>query len=707
MYSIRFSRIRQSVFAVLLLAGISAGHAQTFTGTGGLIPDNGTTVDFTLPVSGLNPATIDTSNFGLETVCINLTHTYDSDLNISLVAPDGTVVMLSFGNGGSGDDYTNTCFNMGASTGIVSGSPPFTGTFKPQGQMGFVNNGQVGNGNWKLRFVDTYPADQGTLLSWSITFGNNPATYSVFSSSDLPLVLLNTNNQQIPDEPKIAATMKIIDYWPAQRNYLTDVPNVYNGNIMIEERGNFSSGLPQKPYNLETVDANGAELDTALLGMPSEHDWCLMACYNDKSFVRNMLASDIFREMGHYAPRFRLCEVVLNGQYQGVYLLGELIKRDKKRVDIAKLDSTENIAPDITGGYITKIDYWDNSNSWQLNYHPIDHQNLNIHMVYFYPDQDKISPQQKTYIQQFYNDMETALYSPNFADPALGYRKYLSIQSFLDYFIVNELARNVDGFKKSRYFHKEKDDPTSGALGKLKAGPVWDFDWAWNDIWDCSYFQQTDGSGWSHLINDCGPDVKSPGYYVRLLQDTLFANELRCRWNDMRNYMLDTAYIFNYIDSVATRVNEAQQRHFTLYGNLGQVTGTPELDPAYTFAGEIDSVKQWILRRINWLDINMPGNPINCNNVGLAENNSLQQNVSVFPNPFETEFTVRMNLAETQTVQVTLTDLVGKQVTEIQQFTGAKGINNFRITSVPAPGVYFVTVTAGTQRVVKQLVRTE
>lgn len=707
MRHIIIKNLRSVFFAGIMFAAIADSHAQTFTGGGGIITDDGSTIDFIIPVSGLSPATIDTIGFGFETVCINLTHTYDSDLDISLVAPDGTVVMLSSGNGGSGDDYTNTCFNMGASTAIVAGSPPFTGTFTPQGPMGIVNNGQVGNGNWILRFVDTYPADEGTLIDWSITFGSNPATYTPFTSSDLPLVLLNTNNVAIPDDPKIPAIMQIIDYWPAQRNYLTDVPNVYNGNINIERRGNFSAGLPQKPYNLETVDTNGLELDTALLGMPSEHDWSLIACYNDKSFIRNMLASDLFEKMGHYAPRYRLCEVVLNGQYNGVYMLCESIKRDKNRVDIAKLDSTENVMPDISGGYITKIDYWDNSNSWQLNYHPIDHQNLNIHMVYVYPASDKISPQQKTYIQQFYNDMETALYGSNFADPVLGYRKYLSIQSFLDYFIVNELARNVDGFKKSRYFHKEKDNTTTGAIGKLKAGPVWDFDWAWNDIWDCSYFQQTDGSGWSHLINDCGPDVKSPGYYVRLLQDTLFANELRCRWNDMRNYMLDTTYLFHFIDSVALRVNEAQQRHFDLYGNLGQVTGTPELDPAYTFAGEIDSVKTWILRRINWLDINMPGNLVNCNNVGLAENSLQQADINVFPNPFTTEFSVQLNLDESQPVQITVTDMVGKAISETMYFSGTKGNNIFRIAAAPAPGIYFVTVKAGTKQVTRPLVRTE
>ena len=86
--------------------------------------------------------------FGLETVCINMDHTWDSDLDIRLVAPDGTSFLLVSGIGGDGDNFNNTCFNESAATPVSFGSAPFSGTFIPMGDMGIANNGQNPNGVW-------------------------------------------------------------------------------------------------------------------------------------------------------------------------------------------------------------------------------------------------------------------------------------------------------------------------------------------------------------------------------------------------------------------------------------------------------------------------------------------------------------------------------------------------------------------------------
>lgn len=597
--------------------------SQTFTGTGGSITDDGNANDFVLNVSGVTPSVMDT-NYGLVSVCLNITHTWDSDLRIQLLSPDGTMFTLVDGAGGDNDNFTNTCFQHTATTPILSGTAPFTGTFKPMGRMGNVNNGQNPNGVWTLRITDTYPADAGTLLNWNLSFGPYAQGPYIFEGTNIPLFVINTYGATIPDDPKVNANLRIIDN--GVLNNISDSA-AYNGAIGIEIRGNYSASLPQKPYGFETWTNSGAELDTQLLGMPKEHDWILMANYNDKSFLRNPLALQLFSEMNHYASRYQLCEVIINNEYQGVYLFCEAIKRDNNRVDVARLDSNENAGLDLTGGYIWKNDF---GTGWTSAYHPIDHPGLNINYAYHYPKEQNITPQQENYIEAFVNMAEATLYGANWLDSINGYRKFLSVNSFYDYFIVNALARNGDGFKKSVYFHKDKD--SISALAKIKMGPVWDFDWAWKNLWDC-YTSATDGSGWTHLVNDCGPDNNSWGWYVRLLQDTTFANELNCRYKNWRLNILDTTKIFNWIDSNETVMSQAQVRHYETWPILGIAVGAPENDSfPDTYHGEMEKFKMWIRKRVIWLDDNMFGNAVNCNYTSI-ESSPEKLQVLVFPNP--------------------------------------------------------------------------
>lgn len=548
----------------------------------------------------------------------------------------------------------------------------------------------------------------------SVLFGPTPNWFVApvtLQSSNMPIVVINTNSQPILQTGKITADMGIIYNGVGIRNYMTDPFNNYNGKIGIEMRGNYSASLPQKPYEFETRDVNGFGINVSLLGMPAENDWALIAMYNDKSFMRNTLSYWMFDQMGHWAPRSQLVEVVLNGNYKGVYALTETIKRDANRVDIAKLNVNETTWPGVSGGYILKTDYWDVSDSWQLSYSPIDHPGFDIHLVYVYPKPDTLVPQQKTYIQTFIYDYETALYGPNFTDTTNGWRKYLSDRSFIDYFIVNEMARNVDGFKKSAYFYKEKDDAATGAIGKLKAGPVWDFDWAWKDIWDCSIFQATDGSGWSHHINDCGPDVYGTGWYIRLLQDSMFADELNCRWQEMRATLLDTTSLFLWMDSIAAYSSEAQARHYQLWGHMGQATGTPEVNPpAQTYQEEVDNLKDWIRRRILWLDANMFGNPNNCNLTGVASNAAVPTEVNAYPNPFSATISLDIMLAQPEAVEIELVNALGQTVVPVQREEhNGNGAQVFTFTppaDLPA-GIYLLRVKAGDKMWTRQLAKAE
>lgn len=494
-------------------------------------------------------------------------------------------------------------------------------------------------------------------------------------SSELPIVLINLQGQDIPYDGKVNAHMEMKYNGPGTITYLTDPSNEYDGAIGIGVRGTTSADYPQHPYNIETRDSTANNNDVSLLGMPKENDWCLLSNYNDRSFLRNMLAFHLARGMGQYAPRTALCEVLIDSVYKGVYVFAERIKRDSGRVHIAKLTGTENSGDDLTGGYILEHNLWD-GNGFSSNFSPIDHPGFDVHFLYDYPAPDTITAQQKTYIASYVDSLETALYSADFADPLIGYRQFLDVPSFINYFLVNEVSRNNDGFKKSIFLHKDKR--SNGGL--LKMGPVWDFDWAWKDIWGCSIFEATDGSGWAHLVNDCPTDNYSSGWYVRLLQDSSFANELRCAYEDYRTTALDNANIFAYIDSVGALVANAQARHYRRWPILGVSGPAPEVgDIATSYAAELDTLKGWIAERLAWLDANIPGT---CSHVGIEERGNAV--LHVFPNPSDGHVRFSGTMDGVGPFALRITDVTGRVVRSIGGSAGRIALD----VELPSAGVY-------------------
>ncbi|MCK3685427.1 CotH kinase family protein [Maribellus sp. YY47] len=442
--------------------------------------------------------------------------------------------------------------------------------------------------------------------------------------------------------------MKMIHH-PGGENRFDDAANEYDGIIGIELRGSSSQSYPQKPYAVETRNADGSNLNVSLLGLPAENDWVLLSNYNDKSLMRNLLGFKMFEELGHYAPRAKYVEVFLNGDYQGIYLFGEKIKRDNNRVNIATLKETDIDGEELTGGYIFKIDYWNDYDSWLSPYSPLDHPTFKVHFVYHDPGWDELVYQQKNYIKNYVSTFESTLYSSSYADPSSGYAAYLEVESFIDYFIVSEISRNNDGFKKSRYFHKDKN-------GKLVAGPVWDFDWAWKNINECFIFKATDGSGWSYKINDCNPWVKSPGWMVRLFSDDNFKNQTNCRYLEARAGVLSDEKLYATIDSLYNEVKVAQVRHFQKWNILGINVGAPEVDAQpTTYDGEVAKLRKWIRTRLNWLDAHMPGT---CQPTD-AEIISEEKNIQIYPNPASNIINV---LSTRYLVNVQLFDISGKAI---------------------------------------------
>ncbi len=556
-------------------------RAQTFSSTvNDSIPDDGTTIFFEIPVSGL-PDVIDTV-FGIEQVCLNITHTYVEDMNVRLESPSGQIILLFAGVGGGGDDFTNTCV---AGDGLAFGvnSPPFSGVFQCYGVLGNFNRGQNPNGIWKLVIYDTYAgADAGFLIDWQITFGDSPAPPFVYKSSDLPIVKLTTLAAPIENDPKVPVLMQIIDNGPGIRNFADQTNYAYEGKIMAEWQGFSGASYPKKNYDFELVDDLGNEMDTTILGMPRESDWIFKAEFLDRTLIKNTVSYEMARRMGNYAPRTRHCEIMLDGEYAGVYTLTEKIKRDKNRVDIAKLTSADTAGVDLTGGYIFELNINGETPDWVSDYLPINFADcpLDVEFEFVYPKNTKIEPQQAEYLKNYTANFEDALMGGNFLDTASGYRKWLDAATFVDFLIVNEFSMNFDNYFRSTYLYKEKD--TDGGL--VKIGPPWDYDRAFG------FFTPEITNLW--VWQKPLPFWPQPFWWSRLWEDPSFRQQLACRWQNLRENTLATPAFLGLIDSLGVRLDESQKRNFRIWNDLG----------AMTYPAHLDTMKSFIGRRLIWMD---------------------------------------------------------------------------------------------------------
>lgn len=478
----------------------------------------------------------------------------------------------------------------------------------------------------------------------SFTYTTPPSWFDppfVFTTSYLPIMVINTNGQTIVDNPDIVADFGVIDNGPGNVNSLNDPFNDYEGQCNIEIRGNSSQMFPKKSYGMETIDGTGADLDTIVLGFPKEEDWILHAPYSDKTLMRNVMVYRLAREMGQYATRTEYFELIINGEYRGVYVFMEKIKRDNDRVDVAKLDSADIAGDDVTGGYIFKIDKKD-SPGWYSDYNIVN-TNQPILFEYVYPDEADILPQQDAYIQAYVDSFEDAINDPTFYHPQVNkrYDEYIDMNSFVDMWILNEFSKNVDGFRLSSYFYKDKN--SNGGL--LKAGPVWDYNLSFGNG---NYCTGEDPTGWMYFEH-CDND--NPFWWDHMWTDTIFTNAIKCRWEELRPTLLSENYLYNMMDSVVNYLGPAVDRNYDKWDILGTyVWPNPQPYPP-TYADEITTMKSWIQTRLNWIDNNIPGNlycapdtgSVDTSTVGLhLYANDVQ--VKLYPNP--TNGLVTIDLAE-------------------------------------------------------------
>lgn len=441
-------------------------------------------------------------------------------------------------------------------------------------------------------------------------------------SSNLPLFIINTE-AAINADNKVKGTMKVIDNGEGNRNYFTDTNFDYDGYIGIKWRGNSSLSFAQKKYTLETWDAEGNDIKASILGLPEETDWVLLAPYNDLSLVRDVFAFDMWNEMGHWGPRTRMCEVFVNGEYMGVYIFCEKIKRDKNRVDISKLKETDTEGRDLTGGYIVRVDAYDDEDAtFQSQVPGIQTSSWGwgggsgtgtVTWTVYYPKKANLQTEQMNYIKNYVNNMEQSFQESNFTDPDDGYAKWIDVPSFVDYFIHTELSLNADGFKRSTYFFKGKD-AADGTLTKMQAGPVWDYNLAYGN---CNFCNANNVQAW--VYNGCETNP-TPKFWKRLTEDPNFMAAVKERYAQLRNTIISQQRINDFFDSYAELLDEAKDRHYNKYDDLftsgdngggwwGWGWGGNNSPIAYfaayfveSYEEEIATVKDWFSQRLAFLD---------------------------------------------------------------------------------------------------------
>ena len=433
------------------------------------------------------------------------------------------------------------------------------------------------------------------LFSLSVTAQN-------FTDSNLPIVVIETDNgANIPDEPKVPGSMKIIWHQDGSRNYMSDIDNPeylnYDGRIGIERRGSSSQNFNKKPYAFETREADDVtNNNVSLLGMPEENDWILNSLAYDQTGMRDVLSYELSNRLGQYASRSVYCEVVINGDYKGLYAMMEKIKPDKERVNIEKMDETCNSYPEVTGGYITKADKTTGGDpvAWTMQGYGgggWGGWGSNTDFIHHYPKPSDITNAQNSYIHGVFTNLASVANQHN-TSAASGIPSVIDIPSFVDFMMIGEFSSNVDVYSLSTFFHKDR-------LGKLRAGPVWDYNLAYGydafgnrskyDVWQ---FNNTDNNG--------------PKFWKDLFDTDLYRCYLAKRWFELTEpgQPLNYDFVCSRIDEIDAWIAEAVARDNQRWHQMNQ------------HAQYVNDMKTWIQLRINWLNNNI-GSYSGCADIDL------------------------------------------------------------------------------------------
>ncbi|MEO1814188.1 MAG: CotH kinase family protein [Acetobacterium sp.] len=425
------------------------------------------------------------------------------------------------------------------------------------------------------------------------------------TGSHLPIISIETGGQRIPGEPVLDNVGNAISFLPgvngeemvkvnisimdkeAEYNDTTD-DAVFATDALIRLRGNSSRNFDKKSYLIRFVDKTGDEADYAVMGMYQHDEWALYGPFLDKTLIRNYMWMNISAEIMGYAPNVRFCECYIDGEFKGLYLMMETIGRSEGRVDINEYEPG-----DAESSYIVKLDKLSNDEKSLENftYYTLNTE-YNTELSIIYPAKRDLSDDLVNYVESDISQFEKVLYSYDFKDPEKGYRAYINVDSFVDYYVLQEFLSNNDMCSRSTYLYKD-------VRGKLAMGPVWDYNNVCNNYINLEF----DGSGMNFIDRT---------WYTMLLKDEYFVEKVIERYKQLRKSYLSEDYLLNYIDETTAYLGDEIDRNYSVWGysfqrehQLPGISRRPiELNPT-SYDEAIDQLRYYIVKRGDWMDRNI------------------------------------------------------------------------------------------------------
>ncbi len=409
--------------------------------------------------------------------------------------------------------------------------------------------------------------------------GNDSVWYQVTS---LPTVSIHTYEGYDPQDKVTEMPSNVtITYDGGKR--IQEYP------ITIRGRGNASWGFPKKTWRIKFADDKSHRMlkDSPMESPAKAKKWTLINNYGDKTLMRNCLAFEVSKRMDAlYTPWCQPVDVIMNGEYKGCYQLCDQITADRNRVPIMEMSPYDNEEPELTGGYLLEVDnYAYQEKSWFNSSHgnPVTIK---------HPGDDDITPQQHSYIQNYFNLMESAVYASNYTDPDNGYRKYLDIESFLKHFLICEFSGNTDTYW-STYMYKDREET------QFHVAPVWDFDLAFDN--DSRIYPVSNRSDW--VFRSGGSAAGNMRSFVnRLLSDNAAEAQMRQIWKDCRKEgLLDERTLLAYVDSMAREMDASQRLNFIRWPILNERVHM-NVTARGSYEAEVDVLRDYIPTRLQWID---------------------------------------------------------------------------------------------------------